>query len=126
MPQLDIITLFSQVFWLIIIYFFSFFFFLRFYLPNFIKVFKLRFNFSSKKVEEFNSKKTYFVFSKNVQKFLVTFKHCLVSVLNFNFSFFKKNIKKYNESSLYSVNNNYISLFSYSNLRYNIYKRLYL
>jgi hypothetical protein len=125
MPQLDITTLFSQVFWLILIYFFSFFFFLRFYLPKFVKVFKLRLNFSSKKLKT-NNKQIYVLFPDNIQKNLVAFKQCLISVLSSNFSFYKKNIMKYNESSLYSVNNSYVSLFSYSTLKYNIYKRLYL
>lgn len=42
MPQLDKVTLFSQVFWLMLLYFLFFLYFLKYYLPNFSKLFKVR------------------------------------------------------------------------------------
>lgn len=42
MPQLDKVTLFSQVFWLLVLYFTFFVIFINFYLPQFSKVFKIR------------------------------------------------------------------------------------
>lgn len=42
MPQLDKVTLFSQVFWLLILYFIFFIIFTNYYLPQFSKLFKVR------------------------------------------------------------------------------------
>lgn len=42
MPQLDIVTLFSQVFWLVLLYFIFFLIFIKYFLPHFSKVFKVR------------------------------------------------------------------------------------
>ena len=126
MPQLDKVTLFSQVFWLIFLYFFFFLVFLRYYLPKFSKLFKIRYYYlssrSSSNEEKNKSLRDFSYFSSILSKFNILLKENLSSTLdNYN-----SVIKSYNSTFLKKINNLFIAVYVYNCLKFNLYKKLYL
>lgn len=124
MPQLDIVTLFSQVFWLISLYFLAFFFVLRYCLPRFSKLFKLRVFFILKKSMLLN--KNNLDFSKNIEVILNKVQISLNSILRTNSNFFLDKVNFFNLNTLASVNILFIKIYNYNLLKYNLYKKFFI
>ena len=125
MPQLDKVTLFSQVFWLLFLYFFFFVVFLKYFLPSFSKVFKVRSYYlfnkenSTTLVSTKISKFSYFTsillkFEVQLRNNLTILQDYCFSELNFyNFIFFK------------DLNKLFILSFLKHCLKFNFFKKLY-
>ena len=124
MPQLDFVTAFSQVFWLLVLYFLVFFIVLRYYLPKFSKLFKLRLVFVEQDVCSNLNKGSSSIQLLNTV--LASFKNNLDSSVASNLVFYSNSVKDLNQTVLLSANAAYISLYNFNMLKYNVYKKLYL
>jgi hypothetical protein len=93
-------------------------------LPNFSKLFKLRFYFSSildKRVQE----DRLFV-SKNLIQILDKFKVVLNESISSNLAFHKKFVNHYNSVLLNRANTLFIFAYTYNCLKCQLFKKLYL
>jgi len=126
MPQLDKVTLFSQVFWLIFLYFFFFLIFLKHYLPKFSKLFKIRsYYLGIKNLDKLSSYNAWLgdfsEFSSIVVKFHGALKENLKIILNY----YNTVINYYNFSFLKKINILFIAVYISNSLKFNLYKKLY-
>jgi ATP synthase subunit 8 len=124
MPQLDKVTLFSQVFWLIFLYFFFFLIFLKYYLPKFSKLFKIRSYYLVNTIVSDNGTNIQGIsyFSNILLKFNVFLKDNLIVILEQ----YNSILQLYNFTFLKKVNNLFIVIYVYNCLKFNLYKKLYL
>lgn len=126
MPQLDKVTLFSQVFWLLFLYFSFFLILLKYFLPIFSKLFKVRahyiLNKQSLKSNSFQESIQSSQILIILEKFEREVKNNLTDLQNFYFTA----LQTYESSFFKDVNKLFISLFIKSCLNLNFFKRLYL
>lgn len=124
MPQLDKVTLFSQVFWLILLYFFFFLIFLNFSLPYFSKIFKVRLFFLEK--NKFNSQvfqlTSISYFMDFLENLIFNLKNHLALIIKYCQTF----LITYNSSLFQKVNILYINIYLFNYLKLNFSKKLYI
>jgi ATP synthase subunit 8 len=123
MPQLDKVTLFSQVFWLIFLYFLFFLIILRYYLPKFSKLFKLRSYYinSSNGVSKTQTSNTH-----SISQLFLMFNSFVAKELMFNKTYYKELMRTYNSIFLEKANIQYVLAYTHSYLKFKLYKKLYL
>lgn len=123
MPQLDKVTLFSQVFWLIFLYFLFFLIILKYYLPQFSKLFKLRFYYTNSSSELFKDQSNSI---KNIAQLFSSFSSFVGKGVLFNTAYYNEIMKTYDLSILEKANINYVLAYTHSYLKFKLYKKLYL
>lgn len=111
MPQLDKVTLFSQVFWLLFLYFFFFLIFLRYSLPIFSKVFKVRSCYISQRM---NLSSLDAIKSFDFSRLLVKFGLQLKNNLNILQEYYSAEVTFLNSIFFKSIN----TLFIYKYIKY--------
>jgi hypothetical protein len=125
MPQLDKVTLFSQVFWLLFLYFFFFLIFLKYFLPSFSKVFKIRsyylFNKNSSEIISSKEVSQLFCFTPLLSKFEVQIRSNLTTLQDYCFS----ELNYYNSVFFKDLNKLFVLGFLRNCLKSSFFKKLY-
>ena len=125
MPQLDKVTLFSQVFWLLFLYFFFFLIYLKYFLPTFSKLFKIRSHYlvswNSAKASSINKTVEISQISTLLSKFDTQLKDNLVVLQNY----YSSELNFYNFNFFKEINKLFILIYVKNCLKFNLYKKLY-
>jgi hypothetical protein len=125
MPQLDKVTLFSQVFWLLFLYFSFFLVLLKYFLPTFSKLFKVRSYFLNEQKNvtiSFSSK----LDGSQILNLLSKFETQLKINLELCQKYTQSELQSYNFIHLKDLNKLFISLYIKSCLSSFLYKKLYI
>lgn len=125
MPQLDKVTLFSQVFWLLFLYFSFFLVLLKYFLPTFSKLFKIRSFFLNKHKNMDNLFSSRFEGSQLLSLFS-KFETQLKTNLEFFQSYVHSELQNYNLTYLKDLNRVFLFLYVKSCLSIKLYKKLYI
>lgn len=123
MPQLDKVTLFSQVFWLVLLYFLFFLYFLKYYLPNFSKLFTVRNHYilaSSKNEAPTSSGMLRAPFLPMLDRFNVYVGNTWILVLET----YAKTVSVYNKALLRGIHEVFKVVYIYSCLKFSLFKAL--
>lgn len=125
MPQLDKVTLFSQVFWLTFFYFLFFLLFLRYYLPKLSKLFKIRsyYMFKNRIVSVSYNNSIGF---QSLVKILSTFSSLLGESLVCIRGQYNVVVKSYNSLFFKRVNYRFVVVYVLNCLKLNLYRKLYV
>lgn len=122
MPQLDKVTLFSQVFWLLFLYFFFFLIYLKYFLPVFSKLFKVRShyltNWGSANVSSTNKS----VESSHLSTLLSKFDAQLKANLTLLQNYYSSELNFYNFNLFKEINRLFILIYIKNCLKFNLYK----
>jgi len=125
MPQLDKVTLFSQVFWLLFLYFFFFMIFLKYFLPSFSKLFKIRsyylFSTENLKLIVPNERNTSFSFTALLLQFEIRVKNTLLVLQDYC----SLELHFYNSIFFKDLNKLFILSFLKNCLKFSFFKKLY-
>jgi hypothetical protein len=117
--------LFSQVFWLLFLYFSFFLVFLKYFLPSFSKVFKVRSHYLFSKENSttlVNTKANKFSYlAPLLSKFEIQLKNTLVVLQDYSSS----ELNYYNFIFFKDLNKLFILNFLKNCLKYNFFKKLY-
>lgn len=126
MPQLDKVTLFSQVFWLLFLYFSFFLILLKYFLPTFSKLFKIRAHFLVSQSEFKTASILKFTESSQILHLLAKFENNLTKNLALFQKYFHAELKVYGTSFFKKINKLFISVYIKNCINFNLYKKLYL
>lgn len=125
MPQLDKVTLFSQVFWLIFFYFLFFLLFLKYYLPKLSKLFKIRlyYMFRDRTISvSYNNSIGFQSLVKILSMFSFLLRDSLVRIREQ----YNVVVKSYNSLFFKRVNSRFVVVYVLNCLKLNLYRKLYV
>jgi len=122
MPQLDKVTLFSQVFWLLFLYFFFFLIYLKYFLPAFSKLFKVRSHYLVSGGDVNASSTTKVVEVTHLSTLLSKFDTQLKTNLTLLQNYYSSELNFYNFNLFKEINKLFILLYIKNCLKSNLYK----
>jgi len=128
MPQLDILTFNSQVFWLVVIFFGLYLSVVRHMLPNLATILKVRSKTlaaNSQQVNSLESEENAVIsnFDNSVKNTLVASRKILSDTAQHSTEWFNTSLKEVNEKTLLKVNQEYIkTLYEISAKKYLVIK----